>query len=421
MDTGMDPSSLTSAAATLAALQTRVRKLLLAGPWDATSPLTRLARQINTYAGSVAKLLRAPPTQAGYPPIATAPTAPPPTFMMRFPAEGEALIKTVDALLADPDNEPLRHALEETVQQISSTLPGGLGPAFASRIITTDTQPPPAAHREPSHAPTTRPTLGQPLVELHRLDTAEHHWWRGQLGALRRRTDLALFLAIITLVGLGAILFGGGAPRPETNLAPPPDQAPAVADPTPQTHSPAPAGDGSLALLSAMTTDDVRALLQLPGRLSELDLEVLKLGARLEALEAQQVAADRARILAPIPSANPQTHATQGTKPVVPTPAGDTQPSTDRPGYGLQIATLKGTVQVQRFIEENSIDPRQLRIVQTGKRVLLIHGLYADRAQAGAAIANLPQALRRQGAIIHPFAPGKPPPTLAVGDPSPGR
>jgi septal ring-binding cell division protein DamX len=151
-------------------------------------------------------------------------------------------------------------------------------------------------------------------------------------------------------------------------------------------------------------------------RLSELDLEVLRLGARLNALEAHQVAADRARALAPEPSTNPLANAASGAKPTAPPPTPNTQPRTDRPSYGIQLASLKNTDQVQQFIAEHAIDPRQVRVVQTGNRVLLIHGLFTDRGQSGATIPSLPQSLRRQGPIIHTFAPGEPPPPLAGGD-----
>jgi hypothetical protein len=416
---GMDPAGQASAAATLAALQARVRKLLLAGHWNSVSHLPRLAKQLNIYTHSVERALWMTPTVGSDAPVDARLAERPPTTSMRFQEEGEELIQALDALLTDPDNASLHTALEETMQRIGGAPPRGSGNGSAPKPgpgpdpAGTPTQPP-AAIQEPPPAPTNQPTAGAPLVELHRLDTAERHWWEAQHEALRRRTDLALLLAIITIAGLGALLLGGNTPPMP---APRPGPAtPAVEAPHPQTRPPDQASNGPLALLSGLSDDDARTLLQLPVRLSELDLEVLRLGARLNALEAHQVAADRARALAPAPSTNPLANAASGAKPTAPPPTPNTQPRTDRPSYGIQLASLKNTDQVQQFIAEHAIDPRQVRVVQTGNRVLLIHGLFTDRGQSGATIPSLPQSLRRQGPIIHTFAPGEPPPPLAGGD-----
>jgi hypothetical protein len=316
---GMDPAGQASTAATLAALQARVRKLLLAGHWNSASPLPRLAKQLNVYTRSVERALWGPLTPGWDAPVDARPTEPSPSTITHFQEEGKTLINALDALIADPDNASLCTTLEETVQRIGGTLPRGPGngsdpkptPGPSPDPAGTPTQPP-TDIQEPRPAPTDQPTAGAPLVELHRLDTVERHWWEAQHEALRRRTDLALLLAVITLAGLGAMLLGGNAP-PMPTPSPGPRPAPVVAAPTL-------AGDGPLALLSGLTAEDIRALLQLPERVSELDLEVLRLGARLNALEAHQVAADRARALAPAPSTNPQANAASRAKPTAPPP-----------------------------------------------------------------------------------------------------
>lgn len=418
--TGLDPTPQPSTATTLVALQTRVRKLLLAGRWDSASPLPRLAKQLNAYTHSVERALWVPTTVEVDAPVDARPAERPPTTLMRFQEEGEILINAIDALIADPDNESLCTALEETVQRIGGAPPRRPGNWSDPKPAPSPSPDPagiPTPIREPSPAPTDQPTVVEPLMEIHRLDTAERHWWEAQHEALRRRTDLALLLAIITLAGVGAMLLGGNAPpMPAPGPGPRPGPAPTTEALPPQTPPPEQAGDGPLTLLSGLTADDARALLQLPGRLSELDMEVLRLGARLNALETHQVATDRARALAPTASPTPQAHPASGAKPTTPPLTPNTQPRTDRTSYGIQIAALKGTDQVQKFIKENGLEPRQVRAVKTGNRVILIHGLFTDRVQAAASIPSLPLSLRRQSPIIHTFAPGEPLPPLTSGD-----
>ena len=188
---GMDPAGHASTAATLAALQARVRKLLLAGHWNSVSHLPRLAKQLNIYTHSVERALWMTPTVGSDAPVDARLAERPPTTSMRFQEEGEELIQALDALLTDPDNASLHTALEETMQRIGGAPPRGSGNGSAPKPTPgpgpdpgpdpagTPTQPP-TDIQEPPPAPTNQPTAGAPLVELHRLDTAERHWWEAR-------------------------------------------------------------------------------------------------------------------------------------------------------------------------------------------------------------------------------------------------
>lgn len=324
----IEPEEWRRAAGSLQALQARLPKLLFAAPHGAEgiASLTVLARGLNHYLDLTGATLRGlaptvPPGAQG-----VRPTSDVQAQLARITADTERIIGILDAFLAEPDAEAGRLALETTVNQIAGTLPAGprVWPrqgqrpqAETSQVRPAPGEPPPGAPRP--FAPPARAGWPDPLLQ-----------------GLRRQTHLALGLAGLTLVlvlaGFALDHFQGrddgqgtwlGPGFPGVNLGTPlpgptpqggreqenqslegskptqaaggaeglaPGQESSQGDPAPGV-----AGDGLARRWGGWSAAGIEDLAQVSRRQAELELEVLYLRARLEALEKQQEATDRAR------------------------------------------------------------------------------------------------------------------------------
>ncbi|WP_295384889.1 SPOR domain-containing protein [uncultured Thiodictyon sp.] len=389
------PTTRAATAAALAALHERLPRLLLAAPRDAhaAATLTRLTRQIASYLEQVGRqLAAAAPASAeadgGAPRQAAADDT-----LARTRSEAEQLLALLDGFLAAPDAEPHRRLLEDTVIRITGTQP-------ARPSDWPD--PPPAPAQTPAHLPTSTATGEAPRLEIHRLDSAERDWWQGQLEALRRRTNLALLLAIIASAALAAHWLDD-APLPRPRPAAPTAADPAASAQPPPAWRPDPAAP------------DRRPAPERPERLAELEVQVLRLTARLDALETPQVAADRPppheeQQATTDPPAPPPAPALA--QPVPDPPAAADQPSLEQVSYGIQIAAVPRR-DLRAFIAEHALDPQRIHIETTRAGVIIISGLFTDKAQAREALNALPANLKRLRPFVRTFAPGKQPPVIA--------
>ena len=324
----IEPEAWRRAADSLQALQARLPKLLFAAPQGAEgiASLTVLARGLNHYLDQTGATLRGlaptgPPGAQG-----ARPTAEVHAQLARITADTERLVGLLDAFLAAPDAEAGRLALETAVNQIADILPAG------PRAW-------PGQRKQPqAEAGPARPAAGEPPPGGPRPFTppARAGWPDPLLQGLRRQTHLALGLAglalVLVLAGFALDHFNapdgrlGSGLGPETagvTLQPPlpgppprggrgqedqslerwnptqadgeraglaPGQGPGQGD-----AAPGVAGDGLARQPGAWSAAGMEDLAQVPRRQAELELEVLYLRARLEALEKQQEAADRAR------------------------------------------------------------------------------------------------------------------------------
>jgi hypothetical protein len=324
----IEPAERDRAAECLQALQSRLPKLLFAAPRSRVgiASLTRLARQINGYLDVTGATLRelTPPGPAGLPDRRA--TADAQAGLTRIAADVDRLIGVLDTFLADPDAEARRLALEEAVTQVTGNLPEG------PRAWPGQRQPPQA------EANRAGPAAGEPSpASLRPFAVPAGEGWRDPLlQGLRRQTHLALGLAGLALVlviagfaldhykgrddgqgawpdpGFPGVNFGtplpgpppqGGREQEDRSLERPnptqvgggaealaPGQASSQGD-----AAPGVTGDGLARQRGGWLAEGMEGLAQVPRRQAELELEVLYLRARLEALEKQQVAADRAR------------------------------------------------------------------------------------------------------------------------------
>lgn len=285
----IEPAERDRAAERLQALQARLPKLLFAAPRDAggVASLARLARQINGYLDVTGATLRAlvPAGPAGLQDRRTTATAQ--ASLARISADTGRLIGVLDAFLADPDAEAGRLALEEAVTQVAGSLPEGPR-AWPSQF------------KKPQAGPTARPTAGEPPSAVPRpFDAAGREGWRDPLlQRLRHQTHLALGLAGLALVlaGLALGLLSGGDHRQGAGMDTASWSGPAPLGQDPRRSDPAGIPNSGLASQAAgLSPAEVGALAQVPERQAALELEVLYLRGRLEALEKQQDAADLAR------------------------------------------------------------------------------------------------------------------------------
>ena len=294
---------------TLTALQARVRRLLFIKHTnaDAGANITRLARQLNVYLNGFVQTLQARTTTGKTQPRGKRPSGPPAPDPMRFLTDGGQLLAALDAYLKDPTAAPVSAALAETVTRICGTPPPTFSPPSP---LAAPAAPNPARAPNDHRAPFMPP----------RYPTAAPLGWQHELGALRRRTSLAMLLAGLAFIGMAALLVA-----PSDRLTPPLDQQER------QTGPIAPAEDprGPDSRPGGPNDAAGQALRQLPERFAELDLAILRLDARLAALEAQQVTTDRARALPPGPSPSPKSP--PDPEPTAPPPAVDTQTPTDHP------------------------------------------------------------------------------------------
>lgn len=284
----IEPAERDRAAERLQALQARLPKLLFAAPRDAggVASLARLARQINGYLDVTGATLRAlvPVGPAGLQDRRATATAQ--ASLARISADTGRLIGVLDAFLADPDAEAGRLALEEAVTQVAGSLPEGPR-AWPSQL------------KMPQAEPAGRPLADAPPPAVPRpFDAAARAGLPAPLlQRLRRQTHLALGLAglALALAGLALGLLSGGDHRQGVGRGPEtwPGSAPLGQDPS--QSDPAGIRNSGLASQAAgMSPAEVGVLAQVPERQAELELEVLYLRARLDALEKQQEAAERA-------------------------------------------------------------------------------------------------------------------------------
>jgi hypothetical protein len=285
----VEPAERDRAAERLQALQARLPKLLFAAPRDAggVASLARLARQINGYLDVTGATLRAlvPAGPAGLQDRRTTATAQ--ASLARISADTGRLIGVLDAFLADPDAEASRLALEEAVTQVAGSLPEGPR-AWSS-------QP-----KKPQAEPAGRPLADEPPPAVPRsFDAAVRAGMPVPLlQRLRRQTHLALGLAGLALVlaGLALGLLSGGDHRQGAGMDTGTWSGPAPFGQDPGWSSPAGTLKAGLASQGVgLSAEEVGALAQVPERQAELEMEVLHLRARMEALEKQQEGADRAR------------------------------------------------------------------------------------------------------------------------------
>ena len=285
----IEPAERDRAAERLQALQARLPKLLFAAPRDAggVASLARLARQINGYLDVTGATLRAlvPAGPAGLQDRRTTATAQ--ASLARISADTGRLIGVLDAFLADPDAEAGRLALEEAVTQVAGSLPKGPR-AWSS-------QP-----KKPQAEPAGRPLADEPPPAVPRsFDAAARAGMPAPLlQRLRRQTHLALGLAGLALVlaGLALGLLSGGDHRQGAGMDTGTWSGPDPLGPDPRRSDPAGIpNSGRASQAAGLSPAEVGALAQVPERQAALELEVLYLRGRLEALEKQQDAADLAR------------------------------------------------------------------------------------------------------------------------------
>jgi hypothetical protein len=282
----IEPAERDRAAERLQALQARLPKLLFAAPHDAggIASLARLARQINGYLDVTGATLRAL-VPAGLQDRRATATAQ--ASLARIAADTGRLIGVLDAFLADPDAEASRLALEEAVTQVAGSLPEGPR-AWTSQL------------KKPQAGPTARPAAGEPPSAVPRsFDAAARAGMPAPLlQRLRRQTHLALGLAGLALVlaGLALGLLSGGDHRQGAGMDTGTWSGPDPLGPAPRRSDPAGIpNSGRASQAAGLSPAEVGALAQVPERQAALELEVLYLRGRLEALEKQQDAADRAR------------------------------------------------------------------------------------------------------------------------------
>lgn len=270
----------------LQALQARLPRLLFAAPRDAqgVETLTRLAKGINNYLEAAGTSLRETGRGGATKTAGLHPKANARDRYLLIAEDAEQLVSALDVFLADPDAADPHVALEEAVHQVTDQLtdrsharPGPL--------------PPPGA--DPASA---GPPGGDSPFAPHpwRAAAERDAWWGAQLQQLRRQTRVALGMALLALFGLALGLFtdSGFLPGPETWPGPgssnqDPDRtaaAPIAGAPAVGQDSPA---TGSIA-------SEAQTLTQVQQRLAELELELLHLRGRLDALEKQQEGTDHA-------------------------------------------------------------------------------------------------------------------------------
>lgn len=287
----IEPAERDRAAERLQALQARLPKLLFAAPRDAggVASLARLARQINGYLDVTGATLRAlvPAGPAGLQDRRATATAQ--ASLARISADTGRLIGVLDAFLADPDAEAGRLALEEAVTQVAGSLPEGPR-AWTSQL------------KKPQAEPAGRPFADEPPPAVPRsFDAAARAGMPAPLlQRLRHQTHLALGLAslalALALAGLALGFVSGGDHRQGAGMDTASWSGPDPLGPDPRRSDPAGIPNSGLASQAAgLSPAEVGALAQVPERQAALELEVLYLRGRLEALEKQQDAADRAR------------------------------------------------------------------------------------------------------------------------------
>jgi len=276
------------ASAGLQALQARLPRLLFAAPRDdqGVAALTRLAKSINTFLEEAGNILReagpsGPSKSAGVRPHADVRAR-----IMVIAEDAEGLVGALDAFLADPDAEDRREALEENLHQAAGHLPDGShawqGPLTASGVESASASPPGGDS----------PFAPHPWRAAAERDA----WWGAQLQQLRRQTRLALGMALLALFGVALGLFtdSGFLPGPETWPGPgSSDQDPGRTAAAPIAGAPA-VGQDSHA--TGSIASEAQTPNQIPSRLAELELELLRLRGRLDALENQQEGTDRALV-----------------------------------------------------------------------------------------------------------------------------
>lgn len=274
------------ASAGFQALQARLPRLLFAAPRNdqGVETLTRLAKGINNFLEVAGKILReagpsGPSKSAGVRRHADVRAR-----IMVIAEDAERLVGALDAFLADPDAENRRVALEENLHQAAGHLPDGLhawhGPLTASGVKSASA-PPPGGDS---------PSAPHPWRSAAERDA----WWGAQLQRLRRQTRLALGMALLALFGLALGLFTGPGFLPGFETWPgsgSSDQDPGRTAAAPIAGAPA-VGQGSPA--TGSIASEAQALTQVQQRLAELELELLHLRGRLDALEKQQEGTDRA-------------------------------------------------------------------------------------------------------------------------------
>jgi hypothetical protein len=387
----------------LAAVHARLPRLLFAAPRDAhcAATLTGISKQISTYLDEVARTTEtARPANPGA--HAARQQAPADTSLARIQADAEQLRAALDDFLAAPDAEPLRRLLEETVTRIVGAAPPR----------------PPAWSEQPAPAqvPANRATGEPARVEIHRLDAAERDWWQGQLEALRRRANLALLLAGVGFAGLAALWLQESRPVP--------DLRPGAAPVDRLVPPPGGLGQPPATLMRGPPGSNPQSAAEHPERLAELEVEILHLRARVDALERPRVAADRPPTRLPGTPTNPPPQPPATPAPTVKAtpdlPAPDARPYSDQPSYGIQVGTVKNRADIPQFIAKYALDPQRVHIEGAGPGAILILGLFDEKAQARAALAGLPPNVHRLGPFIRTFAPGKQPPIIPAATPEPG-
>lgn len=281
-----EPPEWRRAMAAVQTLQARLPRLLFAAPRDAqgVETLTRLAKGINYYLEVAGTSLRETGRGGAAKTAGPYPKADARDRHLLIAEDVEQLVSALDVFLADPDAADRHAALEEAVHQVTDHLtdrfharPGPLPPPGADPASAGSPggEPPPAPH----------PWRAAPEREA---------WWGLQLQRLRRQTRLAQGLSGIALVGLAISLFTDQGPLsgPEawTYFGSPGQDSGRVA----KVPGPGAAGDGHTSRAADPILNEAQTPNQIPLRLAELELELLHLKARLDALENQQEGTDRA-------------------------------------------------------------------------------------------------------------------------------
>lgn len=276
------------ACAGLQALQARLPRLLFAAPRDAqgVETLTRLAKGINNYLEAAGTSLRETGRGGATKTAGLHPKANARDRYLLIAEDAEQLVSALDVFLADPDAADPHVALEEAVHQVTDQLtdrsharPGPL--------------PPPGA--DPASA---GPPGGDSPFAPHpwRAAAERDAWWGAQLQQLRRQTRLALGLSGIALVGLAISLFNGPGFLPGSETWP----GPGSSDRDPGRIATAPVAGapdiGQAGPATGSIDSEAQTPNQIPSRLAELELELLRLRGRLDALENQQEGTDRALV-----------------------------------------------------------------------------------------------------------------------------
>ncbi len=301
-DPESEPAERRRVIAGLQALQARLPRLLFAAPRDdqGVATLTRLARRINSFLEVTGTILRESVPE-GSPVIPGArPTAEVHARLVGIAEDADRLVGALDAFLGDPDAEACRVALEEAINQIAGNV--SEGPRAWTSQLAAPWAEPASTHSSTGESPPASPPWRA---------AAERDGWRDlQLHHLRRQTHLALGLAGLALVGLALSLFNGQGfptgpeiwPNPGSPSHDPSQMAPATGSGAPDVGFARPA--------TGLTANEAETLAQVPQRQAELELAVLYLRARLEALEKQQEDRDRARARAQNAAEEPSSRPT---------------------------------------------------------------------------------------------------------------